>query len=152
MTRSRPVAPAAALAVLLLSGCFATGPQPDESIPPALLASDLDILEAEAGKGNDGFSVNVFASFLVERDELSADDLREVLQIVVENTHISNINAISIIARSDELEETEGFEHNVTLDLVPVAEELGLDNQNSGRTGSIQVDWDDVVAMLEADR
>lgn len=149
MTRHRPAAFAAALAALLLTGCVATGPQPEDAIPPALLASDLDILEAEAGKGNDGFSVNVSASFLVERDELSAEDLREVLRIVVDNTHISNINAISIIARSDEMEETEGFEHNVTLDLVPAAEELGLENQNSGGTGSIQVDWDAVVAMLE---
>ena len=149
MTRLRPAAFVAALAVLLLTGCFATGPQPDESIPPALLASDLDILEAEAGKGNDGFSVNVSASFLVERDELSADDLREVLRIVVENTHITNINAISILAQSDEMESTEGFEHNVTIDLVPVAEELGLENQNSGRTGSIKVDWDEVVTMLK---
>jgi hypothetical protein len=138
----------AALVVALLSGCVATGPQPAESIPPALLASDLDIADADAGTSNDGLSVNVWASFQVERDEFTADELREVLSIVVANTHISNINAISIIGTSDETEVFEGFEQNVYLDLVPAAEELGLENQTSGRTGSIAVDWDDVVDLL----
>lgn len=147
--RRHPFALLLAAAALVLAGCVATGPQPEEAIPPALLASDLDILEAEAGIGRDGFSVNVATSFLVERDEISADDLREVLRIIVENTHITNVNAIGVVARGDEMEETEGFSHHVTLDLVTPAEELGLRNQTSGRTGSIQVDWDDVVTMLE---
>lgn len=142
-----PVAVAALVAVLALTGCFATGPQPEDAIPPALLASDLDILEASAGKGVDGFSVNVSASVLVERDEISADDLREILRIVVENTHITNINAIAISARSDETEEVNGFTTNVYIDLVPAAEELGLDDPDDG-LGTIRADWDEVVTML----
>ena len=142
-----PVVVAALVAVLALTGCFATGPQPEDAIPPALLASDLDILEASAGKGVDGFSVNVSASVLVERDEISADDLREILRIVMENTHITNVNAITISARSDETEEVNGFTMNVHIDLVPAAEELGLDDPDDG-LGSIRADWDEVVTML----
>ena len=139
---------AAALVLTGLAGCVATGPQPEEAIPPALLDSDLGILEAEAGDSVDGFSVNVWASFLVERDEVTADELREVLRLVVENTHITNVNAISIIGQSDELETVAGFESNVNLDLVPVAAELGLPDADDGR-GTIKIDWKDVVAMLE---
>lgn len=146
---SRTPAAAIALAVVLaLTGCVATGPQPEDAIPPALLASDLDILEASADKGVDGFSVNVSASVLVERDEISADDLREILRIVVENTHITNVNAISISARSDETEEVAGFTTNVYIDLVPAAEELGLDDPDDG-LGTIRADWDAVVTMLK---
>lgn len=148
MTRRSLPLLASALAVAALAGCVATGPQPEEAIPSALLASDLDILEASAGDSVDGFSVNVSASFLVERDEFTADELREVLRIVVENTHITNVNAVSIIGQTDELETVAGFESNVNLDLVPAAEELGLPDPDDGR-GTIRVDWDSVVAMLE---
>lgn len=148
MTRMRLPLLSAALVLAALTGCVATGPQPEAAIPPALLDSDLDILEAEAGDSVDGLSVNVWASFLVERDELTADELREVLRIVVENTHITNVNAVSIIGQTDELETVAGFESNVNLDLVPVAEELGLSDADDGR-GTIKVDWEDVVAMLE---
>ena len=139
---------AAALILAGLAGCVATGPQPEAAIPPALLDSDLDILEAEAGDSVDGLSVDVWASFVVERDELTADELREVLRLVVENTHITNVNAVLIIGQSDELETVAGFESNVNLDLVPAAEELGLRDPDDGR-GTIKVDWDSVVAMLE---
>ena len=143
---------AVALAALTLSGCFLTGGDPADTIPQALLDSDLQVLEAEGGKTTDGFSVNVWASVVVERDELSADDLREILRIVVNNTRISDVNAITVIALSDELETTDGFEDNVRIDLVPAVQELGLLDQGSGRTGSIEVYWDDVISLLEAGR
>lgn len=141
-----------AIAALGLSGCFLTGGDPADTIPQALLDSDLQVLEADAGKSTDGFSVNVWASVVVERDQLSSDDLREILRIVVNNTHISDVNAISVIALSDELETTDGFEDNVRIDLVPTVHELGLPDQGSGRTGSIEVSWDDVISLLESDR
>ena len=147
----RPLVAAIPAAVLLLTGCFAVGPQPEDAIPPALLASDLDILEASAGKGVDGFSVDVWASFVVERDAVTADDLREVLRIVVENTHITNVNAISIIGLGDEVDPDSIDEQNERLDLVPAAEELGLPDPDDG-LGSIRADWEDVVAMLEETR
>lgn len=139
---------AAAAALVALSGCVATGPQPAESIPPALLASDLGILEASADTATDGLSVNVKATVLVERDEISADDLREILRIVVDNTHITNITAVGISARSDETEEVGGISVNVPVDLVPAAEQLGFDDPGSGR-GAILVDRDDVLTMLK---
>lgn len=155
MTRTRrrlSTAVVAALVTLTLGGCVLRGDPPDEAIPPALLASDLDILEAEAGKSLDGFSVSVWASVLVERDALSADDVREILRIVVENTHISNVDMISIIGLGDERETTNGYEHEVYLDLQPAADALGLDNRYRGGNGLLDVDWDEAVRMLEESR
>lgn len=151
MTLRRALVALAGGTALLLAGCVAAGPQPEDAIPPALLASDLGILEANAGDSVDGLSVNVWASFLVERDEVSADDLREVLRIVVDNTHITNITSISISALGDEIDEQSIDEQNVRLDLVPAAEELGLTDPDDG-LGSIRAGWDEVVAMLEGTR
>ena len=150
MTRPRRLAAplVGAALTLLLAACVATGPQPQDAIPPALLGSDLGILEADAGKSVDGASVDVWASFVVERDEVSADDLREVLRLVVENTHITNIAGVSIIGQSDEVDPDSPIGANVYLDLVPAADALGLDDADDG-LGTIRVDWDDVVRMLE---
>lgn len=139
-------------ALLALTGCVATGAPPQESIPPALLDSDLGILEAQAGTETDGLSVGVWASFVVERDELSADELREVLRIVVANTSLTNVSEISIIAQSDEIDPASPSGNNVYIALEPLAAQLGLEPRNPDGRGPVDLLWDDVTALLKENR
>lgn len=136
----------AGVAALVLAGCVATGPRPDEAIAPALLASDLDILDVSADTAVDGFSVDVVVVFTVERDEISPDDLREILRVIVANTHLTDVNALRLSGHRDEIDPASSTGGTMRLDLVPAAEQLGFDDPDDG-LGTIRVDWDDVVAV-----
>jgi hypothetical protein len=134
----------AVVLVLALSGCSirTPGTEPlDTAIPKAFLASDLPIADAQAGKGVDGLSVDVWASAEFETGTVTADQLSTMLRLAVENTHLSDVNTIEILA-------SEGpYEDGDFIDLGPVGVELGFED-DIDRTG-FSADWDDVVAYLD---
>lgn len=140
---------AAVTATLALSACVATGAQPDEAIPPALLGSDLGILEASADKSTSGFSLTVSVSFVVERDELSADDLRQIIGIAVDNTHITNVETLRVSGFSDEIDPDAVVESHVELDLETPADDLGLELEDGplSDAGTIELRWEDARAL-----
>ena len=150
----RRLAALALLAAVLLSGCVVTGTPPDEAIPAALLDSDLEILEATADTLTSGSSVSIVVTVVVERDELSSDDLRELIALTVENTHLTNPHALRIYAESDEIDPESIIDSRVQIDVRAPAQQLGLELTGgvTAGTDAIEALWPDVLAMLDATR
>lgn len=144
----------AALAAVLLTGCVVTGDPPDEAIPPALLDSDLGIVEATADTSTSGTSVSVVVTVVAERAELAADELRQLIAIAVENTHVTNPHSLRIYADSDEIDPESIAGSRVPIDLRDPARQLGLELTGgvTDGTDAIEALWPDVLAMLEQTR
>jgi hypothetical protein len=132
------------LLTLVLSGCSVQAPGKESletAIPKAFLASDLPITGAQAGSGVDGFAVNVWASAEFETGTVTADDLRTMLKLAVENTGLSKVNTLEILA-------TEGpYKDDRYIDLGSVGAELGFDDDDE--LSSFSAPWEDVVAFLD---
>jgi hypothetical protein len=141
--RMRLMAGVLALVTLALSGCSVRVPGQESfetAIPAALVASDLGIAAAEANKRVDGFAVNVSVSAEMDSDAVTADDLRGMLQLVVENTDLSDVNTLSIIATVGPYSSDVAY-----VDLGALGAELGFDDEGDS---SFTAPWDDVVAFI----
>ena len=146
MTR-RTIAVLAAVAVTagLLGGCSAREPDRESletAIPGALLDSGLGITEAEANTSTSGLSVSVFTAATFDRGAITGDELRDILQIVVDNTDVGNIYSVRILGLDGTTEEYD------TLDLGAVGEELGFD-VSASNPGDFVAEWDAVVEFLK---
>ena len=140
--RPRPIV-ALVLATLALSACAPQREPLDTAIPAAFLASDLGITAAEAGTSMDGFSLNVTASAEFDPDAAapSADDLRTMLRLVVENTPQNNVNTLEIYASVGP------YEGGNAVDFGALGVELGFDDDNP--LSGFSAPWDDVVEFLD---
>jgi hypothetical protein len=130
------------LAAAMLAGCT-PGPQrePLESaIPSALLASDLGITKAEASVDIDGLSSNLSVFAVFDRDTVSSDDLRTIVELAVENTDRDNLSRIHIGGRDGSVD---GYEY---IDLGPVGRELGF-AADPVIPDRVSIAWDDAVAL-----
>jgi hypothetical protein len=135
---------AIALLAVSLSACSIRMPGRESletAIPAALVASDLGITAAEADKRTDGFAVNVSVYAEMDSDSVTADELRDMLRLVVENTDLSDVNTLDIMA-------TVGpYSSDVVhVDLGAPAAELGFDDEGDS---DFEAPWEDVVALLD---
>jgi hypothetical protein len=130
-------------AALALAACAPTGGRPSTTIPAAFLASDLGITAAEASTETSGFSLNLTASaeFGPDAGEVTADDLRTMLQLVVENTSLDTVNTLEIYASIGP------FDGDNSIDLGALGVELGFDDDNT--LSGFSAPWDDVVDFLD---
>lgn len=129
----------------LLGGCSVREPGRESletAIPAALLDSTLGITEAEANTSTDGLSVNVFTAATFDRASITADELREILRIVVDHTDVGDITRVRILGLNGSTAEYD------TLDLGAVGEELGFEPSVSD-PGDFVAEWDAVVEFLE---
>jgi hypothetical protein len=135
---------ALALTTMVLCACSVREPERESlesAIPAAFLASDLGISGAEAGTSVDGFAVSVWASAEFDTVSVTADDLREMLRLAVDNIDLSSVDTLQIIA-------TVGpFQNDVSIDLGALGVELGFTDDSD--LPSFTADWDDIVAFLE---
>jgi hypothetical protein len=128
-----------------LAACSTRTPGQDSletAIPAAFLASDLGVTAAQAGKSNDGLSTNVWVSAQFEADTAGADDLRTMLQLAVDNTDLSGVSRLSIVAAVGP------FENRDYIDLGALGVELGFAAEESTTSG-FNARWDDVVDFLD---
>ena len=135
---------AAAVLTVGLSACSMRIPTQESletAIPKALLAADLGITSAEADTSTDGFAVNIDASMEFETDDVTADDLRTILTIVVENANMTKASDVRITAAVDP------FTNGVYIDLGSLGQELGFPTDGDE---TFSADWDDVVAFVNA--
>jgi len=131
------------LATAVLAGC-AVGPQrePLESaIPAALLASDLGITKAEASVDIDGLSSNLSVFAVFDRDTVTSDDLRTIVELSIENTDRDDLSRIHIGGRDGSVD---GYEY---IDLGAVGSELGF-AADSTIPDRFSIAWDDAVALV----
>jgi hypothetical protein len=134
------------VALIALGGCSIREPHRESletAIPAALLASDLGITEATADNGVDGLAVTVTANITVNRSTITADELREILKIIVDNTNLTHVAKIEVGAYDGTAPP------HTTIDLGAVGEELGF---TRGRILKeyFHGDWDDVVELLHS--
>ena len=135
------IAAAVALAATL-SACSVRNPTQESletAIPKALLAADLGITSAEADTSTDGFAVNINASMEFEADDVTAEDLRTVLKIVVDNANITKASNVKVTAAVDP------FTNGVYIDLGALGEELGF---STGGDETFSATWNDVVDFV----
>ncbi|MGV8884540.1 MAG: hypothetical protein ACOH1T_02980 [Microbacteriaceae bacterium] len=128
-----------------LSGCSIRNPTQtplEEAVPAALLSLDIGITEAEATTTTSGFAVGVTAWVTVDRATMTADDLRNILDVLVDNTAISNLRTVSVGAIDGTSADSS------SIDLSSVGEELGFAPSSDG-PGKFTADWDDVVSFLD---
>jgi hypothetical protein len=142
--RTRTIVGSLVIVMLALSACSVRVPTRESletAIPKAFLASDLGIVAAEAGIETSGFAVSVWAAAQLETDAVTAGDLRTLMELAVENTNLSDVDTLSIVATVGP-PESETF-----IDLGAVGMELGFPDDDE--LASFSADWDDVVAFLD---
>lgn len=134
-----------AILVVALSGCFRNPAAPglEEAIPAALLEAELGITDAWAEKSVDGFTVSVSAGVVVPDGEVTAEELRTILGIVVEHANISNLSYIRLRA----VMSRDAEDDPPDVDLHGPAEELGIEVHGDADPDVLQVDWDVAVAV-----
>jgi hypothetical protein len=140
-----------ALASLLLSACslrYIGTESLETAIPTALEASDLGITEAEVSKQMSGVSITVSVWATFEDDTLTADDLRTVLQLIVDNANQSGLYRLEITALVGEYKPDGSTTY---IDLWSLREELGIERSfsHAERSDEFAADWDDVVDYLD---
>jgi hypothetical protein len=141
---TRILAGALAVATLCLAGCTIRMPfreSLETAIPAAFLAGDLGITGSQAGTSTSGFAMTVWASAEFENDTVTAEDLRTMLQLAVENTDLSRVTTLEISATVGPFQDSE------YIDLGAVGVELGFEADDE--LGGFTAPYDEVVDFLE---
>jgi hypothetical protein len=136
-----------AVVALTLASCSpaSSGGEPvSTSIPAALDGSELGVVSSEAGTRNDGLALNLWVSAEFEADTLTEDDLRTLLQLVVDSTSQSGFYELSITASV--------APGDTAIDLGTLGERLGFPQEDNPEYDSVtdfSAEWDDVVDFLD---
>jgi hypothetical protein len=136
----------ALVTLMALGGCSLREPNREgleTAIPTALLATDLGITRATAENGVDGLAVTVTVNVWIDGSAISADDLREILRVIVDNTNLTHVAEIEVGAYDDTAPA------HTTIDLGAVGEELGFPRSRILKE-YFHGDWDDVVELLQS--
>jgi mevalonate pyrophosphate decarboxylase len=110
----------------------------ETAIPTAFENADIGITSSEADSSSSGFAVYVDVLAEFDDTDVTAEEFRTMLQLIVENAHVSNFHGISVFASGP---------NNATISLGARGTELGFPDQDA--TGGFSADWDDVVAFLK---
>jgi hypothetical protein len=127
-----------------LTGCFAT-PAVDSSfeerIPAALEAADLGLSDVWASRSTDGLTVVLNVGGTSSREEVSPDDLREMLQIIRSNNTLGGSKLDFSLRNADD---------SAFVDLDGPAQSLGAPARVSASDGplGIVLSWDDVDRIV----
>lgn len=124
-----------------LTGCFASPSAADASfaqkIPSALEAADLGMSDAWAERTVDGFTTALAVGMTHDADEITADQLRQTIDIVLaQNTMSADRLTLTVYAPDEDF-----------IDLQPAASELGLDLTYSDEYG-LNLPMDDVTKVI----
>ena len=141
-----------AVATLALSACSIRMPWQESfetAIPNALLATDLGITEAEADTSTSGFAVNLSVGLNFETDDLVADDLHTMLELIVDNNNLSRVYGLKIFAVLGP-DNPDVYADVDYIDLGSLGDELGFEKSDSeyGTAEEFSANWDDVVDYL----
>jgi hypothetical protein len=118
----------------------------ETAIPKALEASDLGIVSAEASRQMSGIAITVSVWAEFESDTVTADDLKSMLEIAVDNANQSGLHHLDITALVGPYA-PDG--DNVFIDLGSVGEQLGFEKNQYNNLTDFSADWDNVVAYLD---
>jgi hypothetical protein len=143
-----------ALVSLLLSACslrYIGTESLETAIPTALETSDLGITKAEVSKQMSGISITVSVWATFEHNTVTAEELREMLQLIVDNANQSGLYRLEITALVGEYK-SDGS--TAFIDLWTLRDELGIEGSFSSveRSDEFSANWDDVVAYLDEHR
>ncbi|WP_261166740.1 hypothetical protein [Microbacterium sp. Marseille-Q6965] len=149
----------AALLAIALSACSGTGHdvrQYDgrigEDLPAALLDSDLGITEADASRSQSGVAFHLTVVVSIERDVVTADELRRILTIIVD-TVTDDPEAFSMLSLDvADARSTSPIGAAESIDLSAAAAELGLQPVSSTNDRDKyfpSYSWADVVALVQ---
>jgi hypothetical protein len=141
---------AAASCMLVACGSPAGDPptEAESTVPAALEGADLGILEAAASFSLDGFTYNFRVTLHLDRDAISSDELRQILQIIIDTTgEDADITHLRLTAADGTQPDTVDPEHLV--DLQGPAQELGFaESVSRGNTG-ISIAWEEVADFVQ---
>lgn len=150
MRRARG-AVAALIVATILTACTPASNPPTEvetRIPAALTAADLGVVDATAGISPDGLTYDLDVTIGVERDKITADELRQILEIVVETAgEDTDPSDLSLIAEDTTQPANAG--PDVLVDLHGPAQELGFDKSISRGNTGISIPWADLVDFIQ---
>ncbi|WP_261163891.1 hypothetical protein [Microbacterium sp. Marseille-Q6965] len=151
MRRRIRIALALAAASCMLVACGSPAGDPpteaESTVPAALEGADLGILEAAASFSLDGFTYNFRVTLRVDRDVISSDELREILQIIVNTTgEDADITHLGLSAADGTQPDTVDPEHLV--DLQRPAQELGFAESVERGNAGVSIAWDEVADFV----
>jgi hypothetical protein len=141
------LASAAALAcalTALMTGCFALPPLDssfEEKIPAALEEAELGLTDVWASRSTSGFTVILNVGGTSETGEVSPEELRSMLQIIVDNNTLGGGRLDLGFRNSDD---------SAVVDLDGPAQALGADPQVSPSDGplGINMTWEEVDRLI----
>jgi hypothetical protein len=132
------VAVAAALTLMLgLTACTSGGAYYQEAIPKALRATQLGVTDAWADEGLDGFTKYLAVGAQLDRDEVTADDVRVILGAIAESNDL----------KADELHLTVKNVDGDYADMPAIAAELGTPVRPSADGYDLIVPMDKIASL-----
>lgn len=119
----------------LSSGDFA------ETIPAALVESDIGITDSFASKGLDGFTFNLVVGVDLDDQELSPDDLAGILRIILENNDVP----------SDQIQLSVAANDGESVDVPQLVQEISPDLKTKASIyGNLSVTNEQAAAIVKA--
>ena len=143
--KARTAIAVVAAAMLLLSACTIRQESREDfetAIPAALTTSALGITHASAEKTTSGFAVGIWVGVTFDHSEVNPAELREILELVVSNTNLTNLHGLEIVGYDGTTDD-----ETDRIDLAPVGAELGFP-ETAAAPHDFSADWDDVVTFL----
>lgn len=127
-----------------LTGCFAAPPADssyEQKIPAALESADLGLSDVWASRSTDGFAVVLNVGGTSSREDVSPDDLREMLQIIRSNNTLGGDKLDFSLRTADD---------SAFVDLDGPAQSLGAPARVSASDGplGIVLDWEQVNSII----
>ncbi|OCG73480.1 hypothetical protein [Microbacterium sediminis] len=145
MTRfRRALAPLAFVGVLALAACSPLLPQRGaaSAVPGAIEEDVTGVVEADAGTSMSGFNYHLNVWVVLDRAEITADELRSILAAAVDHA-TGDYSYLYVYA--DSL--IEGVE--APLDASAALTTLAPDIDEDATDGDISLPWTDVLEILE---
>lgn len=139
------VALALAAMMLALSGCGPLLKETSdgdfaETIPAALMESDIGVTDAFAAKTISGFTFSMSVGVDLDHEDASADDLAGILRIVLENNDVP----------SDEIDLSVNGSDGESIDLEALVRSISPDLETRAATyGDLAVTNDQAAAIVE---
>lgn len=120
----------------------------ETAVPAALKEADLGVVEAWTELSVDGLARNLDVTFDLDQDSITAEDLRRVLEVVVEATgQDAEVGHLSLVAADANQPEDAGRDRLV--DLQGPAQDLGFAESVSRGNAGIAIDWNEVTDFVQ---
>jgi hypothetical protein len=142
-----------AIVALALSGCSLFSPQEsyETAIPTALKDNVPGVIDATAYTSTSGFALYLGVDVNFETDAVSADDLRTMLKLIVENNDLSRVSHLQVYAEVGPNNPDPNFTGRVYVNLRSLGDELGIEPSfgSDESDENFEANWDEVANFVE---